>query len=37
MNVDVIAAVMTVRKPIPTTITSAAMNRPVVLVGTRSP
>jgi hypothetical protein len=37
MNVDVIAAVITVQKPIPITITSAATTRPVALVGTRSP
>ena len=37
MNVDVIAAVITVRKPIPTIITSAATNRPDSLVGSRSP
>jgi hypothetical protein len=37
MNVDVMAAVMTVRKPIPTSITREATSRPVALVGTMSP
>jgi hypothetical protein len=34
---QVIEAVMTVKKPIPMIITTAATSRPVVLVGTRSP
>ncbi len=37
MNVEVIEALTTVKKPIPTSITTEATSRPVVLVGTRSP
>jgi len=36
MNVDVIVAVMTVRKPMPVSITSEATSRPSASVGTTS-
>jgi hypothetical protein len=37
MNVDVIEAVMTVKNPIPKSITRVATRRPAALVGTTSP